>query len=370
MTRFIVTYRIATTDRAEAAARADAVALEQTVEVPRDVVPEGFIADQIVGRVEALEETGGAFAARISYSAASAGHALPQLLNVIFGNSSLQRGLQVTAITPGAEITARFPGARFGAAGLRRLSGAGEAYVCPVLKPQGLGPEALADLAHLCARAGAEIVKEDHGLADQKMAPFRARVTACARAVARANEETGANSLFFANLAGRAGEMRDFALHAQEAGAHGLLVMPGLYGFGAMADLAADPGLELPIMAHPSFLGGWLAAGDGGMTHAVIFATLMRLAGADISVFPNFGGRFGFSREDCAAIAAACAAPDGPGRPIIPGPGGGMSPERVGEMRAMYGRDTMFLLGGSLLRHGPRIGERIAAIRAALAAQG
>jgi len=367
MTRFSVTYRIATGDPAEAGARAEAVALEQTVEVPRDVVPAGFIADEIVGRIEALDETEGAFDARISYSAASAGHALPQLLNVIFGNSSLQRGLRVMAVEPGAEIAARFPGARFGAEGVRRVSGATDGYVCPVLKPQGLDTASLASLAGTCARAGAEIVKEDHGLADQEMAPFRERVAACAREVARANGETGANSLYFANLGGRAGELREFALHAREAGAQGLLVMPGLYGFGAMADLAADDDIALPIMAHPSFLGGWVAAPDGGMSHAVVFATLMRLAGADISVFPNFGGRFGFSRAECAAISAACADPDGPGPAIIPGPGGGMSPRRVGEMRAMYGRDSMFLLGGSLLRHGERIGDRIAAIRAALA---
>jgi ribulose-bisphosphate carboxylase large chain len=80
-----------------------------------------------------------------------------------------------------------------------------------------------------------------------------------------------------------------------------------------------------------------------------MFGTIQRLAGADISVFPNVGGRFGFSAADCAQIAAACRAPDGPGLPILPSPGGGMSVDRAAGMRAMYGDDVVFLLGGSLL---------------------
>jgi ribulose-bisphosphate carboxylase large chain len=43
-----------------------------------------------------------------------------------------------------------------------------------------------------------------------------------------------------------------------------------------------------------------------------------------------------------------------------------MSVERAGEMLRMYGDDAVFLLGGSLLRAGDRIGEAIAAMRTAL----
>ena len=40
-----------------------------------------------------------------------------------------------------------------------------------------------------------------------------------------------------------------------------------------------------------------------------------------------------------------------------------MSPDRVAEMDAMYGPDVVYLLGGSLLRHGDRIGDTIRDIR-------
>jgi ribulose-bisphosphate carboxylase large chain len=100
----------------------------------------------------------------------------------------------------------------------------------------------------------------------------------------------------------------------------------------------------------------------------MMFGVLQRLAGADIAIFPNVGGRFGFSETECLAIARACRDPSGVGEPIFPSPGGGMSVERAGEMKRMYGDDVVFLLGGSLLRYGRHIGEAIVAMRQALAA--
>ena len=97
MTRFSVFYRIFAKNLDEAQFRAAGIALEQTVEVPLEVVPKGYIADEIVGRVESVDaESEDAFRAHLSYSPDSVGDELPQLLNVIFGNSSIQ-GIQWSA---------------------------------------------------------------------------------------------------------------------------------------------------------------------------------------------------------------------------------------------------------------------------------
>ena len=124
--------------------------------------------------------------------------------------------------------------------------------------------------------------------------------------------------------------------------------------------------IGLPIMAHPSHLGPYVLSEDTGYSHGMLFGDLMRLAGADISVFPNFGGRFGFTRAECAEIVARCRARDAVGPAILPSPGGGMSVERMGEMLDLYGADCVLLLGGSLLRYGERIGDAIAEARAAM----
>ncbi|MGP1355437.1 RuBisCO large subunit C-terminal-like domain-containing protein [Roseicyclus sp.] len=367
MSRFTVTYRLFAASAAEARARAEGVALEQTVEVPRDVVPEGFIADEIVGRVEEIgAEAEGRFRATVSYSPESTGTELPQLLNVMFGNSSIQKGIKVTGLDLGP-LARAFPGPRFGIEGVRALAGCARGpMIAPVLKPQGTSPRTLAAIAERCARAGAHVVKEDHGLTDQPVHSFRARVTAIGAAVARANAEKEGTTLYFANLAGRSEDLMENARFAKEAGAHGLLIMPGLFGFDLVRRVAEAPDLGLPIMTHPSFLGPHVLSEDTGFTHGMMFGTLQRLAGSDISVFPNVGGRFGFTAEECLDIVSACQDPDGIGRPMLPSPGGGMSPERAADMRAMYGEDTVFLLGGSLLRHAERIGEAVADLLAAL----
>jgi ribulose-bisphosphate carboxylase large chain len=366
--RFAVTYRIFAADLGGARARAEGIALEQTVEIPRDVVPAGFVEDEILGRVEEIGAEGdGRFRATISYSPASAGFELTQFFNVIFGNSSIQRGLRVIGIDPGEEMARRHPGPRFGIEGIRALCGrASGGMIAPVLKPQGLGADDLARIGYLCARGGADIVKEDHGIMDQPMAPFRERVEKTAAAVARANAETGRRALYFASLAGQADEIEANIRFAKEAGADGLLIMPGLLGFGVVSRISRDAELDMPVMTHPSFLGPYVLSPDTGFDHGVIFGTLQRLAGADISVFPNVGGRFGFSPEECAQIANACRAPAGPGKPMLPSPGGGMSVERAADMAAVYGEDVVYLLGGSLLRLGERIGDGIAAMRQAL----
>lgn len=115
--RFSVTYRLRAADRAEAQARADAIALEQTVEIPRAVVPDGYIAGEILGRVEEIGRLAdGVFQTTISYSPDSAGDEITQFLNVVFGNSSIQQGIRVTGIDPdprcGTASPARASGSR------------------------------------------------------------------------------------------------------------------------------------------------------------------------------------------------------------------------------------------------------------------
>lgn len=359
MSRFCVSYRIFAQDAREAQARAEAIALEQTVEIPRDVVPEGYIESTILGHVTHItpEANSNSYLARISYHSDSVGGDLPQLLNVIFGNSSIQKRLKVVGLDPGN--LSGFPGANFGVAGVRKLCATPRGpMIAPVLKPMGSSPRELADLAYDCAVAGAQIIKEDHGLANQPAAPFRARVEEIAAAVARANRETGQRSLYFPCLSGSSLDLVERAAFAREAGADGFLIMPGLHGYDLARQLATQPN-PLPLMAHPSFLGPYILSPDTGFSHAMMLGTLPRLAGVDISVFPNVGGRFGFSLEECRSIVAACACAEGIGAPILPSPGGGMNPARASEMLNAYGPDSVFLLGGSLLRERARIGEVI-----------
>ena len=61
-----------------------------------------------------------------------------------------------------------------------------------------------------------------------------------------------------------------------------------------------------------------------GFSHEFLFGVLPRLCGGDAVIFPNAGGRFQFTNEECQAVADGCRRPMGRFKPILPSPAGGM----------------------------------------------
>jgi len=116
---------------------------------------------------------------------------------------------------------------------------------------------------------------------------------------------------------------------------------------------------ELAFFAHPALAGASRIASP-------LLIRLFRLLGADAVIFPNHGGRFGYTPETCRAIAAAALGDWAGLRPSTPTPAGGMSLERVPEMLDFYGADTMLLIGGALLGARERLVEATGAFVAAV----
>ena len=178
MQRFEVTYRLVAENLSKAKELADIITVEQTVEIPRDTVPSGYIEDEILGRVEDIyNETEKTFIANISYNTDSVGKEFIQLLNVVHGNSSMYRGVKAIDIKLNEHLEKIFQGPKFGIEGIRKLCNKKTGgLIAPVIKPQGLPANDLAEIAYKCALGGANIIKDDHGLANQSMAPFYERV--------------------------------------------------------------------------------------------------------------------------------------------------------------------------------------------------
>ncbi len=354
--RLHVVYRLHETSLDKAAALARHICVEQTVEFPADLIPAGDdISTQVIGRVEDLAAVDGEHAATISYAAECTSFQLPQLINVLFGNISLLPGIKLVSVHFPPSVLEAFRGPRFGIAGLRqRLAAPERPLLATALKPMGTPLEVFAEMAGDFASSGIDLIKDDHGLASQPFCDFRKRVKLCANAVQQANSDHGTNALYLASMNVPADELFDAARFARDAGAGGVMVLPGLHGYDAMRAIADDDDLGLVVLAHPSALGAMTSPSHHGMSHAVIFGTLMRLAGADISVFPNHSGRFAFEPDVCASIADASRESLGSIQPTFPAPGGGMSVARVPEMVEFYGRDVVLLIGGELHRGSRR----------------
>ena len=355
-----VTYRVRAAP-AELDAVATAIALEQSVEVPAEVIRDAFVAENIVGRVDEVRRgADGVHQVRIRLATATTGFDVAQTLNMMFGNSSMHDHVELVDVEFPPDFVARFAGPRFGIQGIRELLGADtRPLTCAALKPQGLAPERLAALCHTLTLAGVDIIKDDHGLADQSYAPFAARVAACQRAVARAQRETGRTTLYAPNLVGSPRTLSAQAQIARSEGAQMVLLAPALVGMPAFAELVSEE-LDVPVLAHPSY------AGAARVAPPFLLGKWFRLLGADAVVFPNFRGRFAYSEQVCAGIARNARAPWANLRPALPVPAGGVIVERSRELVHFYGADVMILIGGSLLKAGDRLLERTQAFVAAV----
>jgi ribulose-bisphosphate carboxylase large chain len=84
---------------------------------------------------------------------------------------------------------------------LRKQLGVPErAITATATKPMGLSSKVLAKMAYDYALGGLDIVKDDHGLSDQRFAPYQERVRQCADAVAEANAKTGGKCIYFPSV--------------------------------------------------------------------------------------------------------------------------------------------------------------------------
>jgi ribulose-bisphosphate carboxylase large chain len=330
---------------------ADVIRVEQTIEFPYDLAPE-WIQDQVVGKIEEISSSDkNNHLITISYNPDTAGGELTQLLNVLWGNASLFPGVKIVDLKLPNSFLDKFQGPRFGISGLRTLFKAkSRPLLTTALKPMGSDPETLAEMARTLALAGFDLIKDDHSLANQPWATWKERVTLVSRAVAEANAITGGNSAYAPSLNLPFDQVKDAAHTAKELGAGALLILPGITGFDSLRVLAADDSLAIPIQGHPAMLGSLVTSKNEGIAHGVVFGTLMRLAGADISIFPNMGGRFSFSQEQCLDIAEKSRLEQGKHKAIWIAPAGGMTLERIPEMINMYGKDTALLIGGALSR--------------------
>jgi ribulose-bisphosphate carboxylase large chain len=362
--RFRVEYRLDTTDTARAEKIASGIAHEQTVELPASLVSAGYFADEIVGQVEALSPQDSAVHVTVSYAVENAGTGLPQLLNVVYGNSSMYVGVQVVGLSLPESLLQAYRGPRFGVPGLRDALGIPKRpLLSTALKPMGATPEQLAEVAYQFALGGVDIIKDDHGLANQPYCPFEERVLRCAEAVARANAETGGSTLYAPNVTAPHDEIQSRAHFAKANGAGGVMVSFGLTGFDGLRLLAADDSLGLPLLSHPALSGSYIHAAGNGLAHRVLYGQLMRLAGADLVLFVSFGGRFPYTEAQCRDVIWGCSEPMGHLKPIFPTPGGGMTLERIPELHQFYGSDVVFLVAGDLYKQGQSLAQNARTMR-------
>lgn len=331
----------------KAQARAERVCLDQTIEAEPDLLC-APLRDKIVGRLEELRPlAGGGYQATICYSGDLVGRDVSDLLNLLFGTSSLRSDVRLLSFTMTKGLLSSWNGPRYGVAGLRKATGVPHRpLLCAVLKPLGRSADELAELAAQFVLGGADLIKDDQALLDQSFCPFDERVARCAEAIAAASAQRGRPCLYFAHVSGALDQMRQRAARAKRRGAKGLLAAPGLTGFDALRALASDETLALPVVSHPSLLGTFIS--HKAIAPGIAYGLLSRLAGADMTIFPAFDAGYLMTKADCVAVAANCTKLWGHLLPTMPAIGGRIGMDRIPELTRALGKDIVFVLGSRI----------------------
>ncbi len=339
---------------AEARKTARAIAFEETVEVPFEFPLPARIREEILGRPGDVSPVScGRFRIEIDFPAMLAGGRISAMLNLVFGNASIWPGVRLVDVRFPDSFLAAFPGPNYGVAGLRALLGVqGRPLLATALKPMGSTETEFAATAAAFAHGGGDIVKDDQNIVDASFTEFRSRVSRIAAAVERSH------CLYFPHLSGPQEELEERLSFVLDAGLKGVLICPAIVGLDMLRWLSSR--YKAVFMAHPAYSGALYAERSHGIEHSFYLGTMMRLTGADITVFPNAAGRFAFTAEECRGIAARSREPLGNLASIWPAPGGGMSLDNTNSLIQDFGSDAIWLVGGRLLMHpgGPEAGAR------------
>ncbi len=103
------------------------IAREQTVELDLALVPKA-LRTAVAGRVEAVATSGaGSARALVAYDPALVAGDFPQLLNLLFGNVSMQAGVRIERIDWPARLLAHLPRTTARDRGAPRAGGRGDA---------------------------------------------------------------------------------------------------------------------------------------------------------------------------------------------------------------------------------------------------
>lgn len=317
--------------------------------------------EQHLGRVESVdihEPEDGASGERyaditIAYPDLNFSRDLPALLVTAFGKLSMDGRIKLIDLQPSADFLSAFPGPKFGISGVRdRLGVHDRPLVMSIFKSViGYGLDDLREQFLQQALGGVDLIKDDEILFENPLTPIEKRVPVCMDAAREAEQTTGQKLIYFANLTGPTFKLRENALKAIEAGANGLLFNVLAYGFDALAGLAADPDITVPIAAHPAMAGAFYPSPYHGIAAPLLLGKLMRIAGADLSLFPSPYGSVVMPKEENLAVRDQLLGGELPQRTSFPVPSAGIHPGLVPLILRDFGPEVVVNAGGGVHGH-------------------
>ncbi|GGJ06821.1 2,3-diketo-5-methylthiopentyl-1-phosphate enolase [Alicyclobacillus cellulosilyticus] len=373
----VATYRLVTRDK-DLRKRAESIAVGLTVgswtDLPaaRQAQLKPYCGTVGETRILAEHQDGSILAEiEVGYPVRNLTPRIPALLTTVFGKLSMDGDIKLVGLRLPEAFVRQFPGPKFGVAGVRqRLGVEGRPLIMSIFKSCiGMPLDALVEHFTEQALGGVDLIKDDEIFFSEQLATPEARVAAYVRAAERVAGTTGRKVAYAVNLTGPTYELRDRARRLADLGAGALLFNVFAYGLDILQELAADPAIQVPIMAHPAVAGALYAAPRHGIAASIVLGQLLRLAGADIVIYPSPYGSVTLAKEEGAAVLGALRGPS-PHKPCLPAPSAGIHPGMVPVLLRDFGTDFIVNAGGAIHGHpgGATAGGQafVAAVQAAI----
>lgn len=293
----------------------------------------------------------------IAYPDANFSRDIPALLVTVFGKLSMDGRIKLIDLSVSDQFASAFRGPAFGIGGVRELLNVHDRPLLMSIFKSVIGydlPE-LREQFLQQALGGVDLIKDDEILFENPLTPIEKRVEACMAAAKEAEAQTGQKLLYAVNVTGRMSQLRAQAKKAIDAGANALLFNVLAYGFDALQELAEDPDISVPIAAHPAVAGAFYPSPYHGIAAPLLLGKLMRLAGADLVLFPSPYGSVVMPKEETLAIKdVLLSMKDTALKPSFPVPSAGIHPGLVPLLMSDFGTESVVNAGGGV--HGHRLG--------------
>lgn len=305
---------------------------------------------QVLSVQETGEETvyGRGAEVKIAYPAANFSADLPSILVTVFGKLSLDGAVRLTDLSLSEDLARSFPGPKFGVEGIREQTGAyGRPLLMSIFKGViGRDMAYMEEQLQAQIAGGIDIVKDDEILFDNPLTPFEERIKLGKRVI----EQSGRKALYAVNLSGRTSALKEKAYRGIELGASAFLFNVFAYGLDVLQELAEDPAINVPIMAHPAVSGAFTSAPYHGFSTELMLGKLVRMAGADFTLFPSPYGSVALERP-AALKTAEMALEASVHKPAFPVPSAGIHPGLVPVLYEDFGQDSIINAGGGVHGH-------------------
>lgn len=297
------------------------------------------------------------------------------LFTLLFGKLSFYYHIQLVDLefsdgdflpADGSEMTAQRPelsGPKWKYSQLAALAGAHpeKPMLMGILKPNvALKDQALADLIEMTFDSGCHLVKDDEIRHDLDFNLTLRRL----EKVVRRLENSKCSGIYVPHVPYQPNWLQKLKA-VEELGIQAVLINVMSCGWAALQE--ARNHSKLILVAHPALMGGFHGGGNWRVAPNVLMGSLVRAAGADLSLFPSPYGKIGLSPQEAQDVVMACRSPKPHCLSTTPVPSAGIKPEHGPLALRDFGSKGFILNAGTaIFAQDSSVAHQISLFRKAL----